>query len=219
MIEGVDPFGRGGGVGGPAAQLDLDDGVAAEGLGEGEPGGLGDEDGLGGEVEVGEGGDERGGADARVLLVGDEGEDDLHGEVCGLGALGGDDDRGDAPEHVAGAATREARAVVADPRLEGAIHALDPHRVEVPGERDRGVRVGGSRPGEQAGAARLGGLDDVGGEACGVEPGAEVLDDLALAGRTGDETGVDRVDGDEGAGQIGDVVHAGSVSATPTVAT
>ena len=186
MVDGVVAFVRPGGVGGAAAELDLDDAEAAVGARELQPGRLGD-DARGGQAcaEVLDHGE---GAEAVVLLVGDQREHDV-----GLrDGFGRHDAGGDAGLHVAGAAAVHPAGL--DPGHEGIDHAADADGVEmaVEGEQ-RAVRHPARR--DQARAVLR--ADDLDREALRLEACGQQLDRGTLTGRTGHQTRVDRVERDE----------------------
>jgi hypothetical protein len=87
-------------------------------------------------------------------------------------------------------------APVADDRLVRAVHALDPHRVQVRVEHERRPAAGAAGDGDDARAPGLRLVDrDV--EAVVGQPGGDEGGDLGLAGAPGDERGVHGVDRNE----------------------
>ena len=93
-------------VGRPAGQGHLDQGVAAQALGEGQPGRLTHDGDVGSDPQARQGGEHGLGTEAGVLLVGDEGEDDAARHPEPGEPLGSDDHRRDTALHVARPATR-----------------------------------------------------------------------------------------------------------------
>ena len=90
-------------------------------------------------------------ADARVLLVGDRGDDDVAGETELRGLTAGDQRGGDAGLHVVGAAAIEPVAV--DARRVRLVHALDVDRVDVTAEQQRPATTGSASADERGGPA------------------------------------------------------------------
>ena len=169
--DGVDPELGLRRVRGPAGEGDLDQGVAAQALGEGQPGRLAHDGDVRVHPEAGQGGEHGLGPRAGVLLVGDEREHHPAGRAGAGELLGGDDHRRDAALHVARAAAAE--AVGLDGRGERVGHALDADGVEVAGEHDGGaggrVRFAGRSP-PGSGGRRARGGDDVGREPAALQP-------------------------------------------------
>ena len=202
-----------GGVRRATGEHHLHHGVAAQRPGEREPGRLAHHGHIGAHTEARECGDHRFGADAEVLLVGDECEDDAPRQLGACELLGSSDHRGDPALHVAGAAAQQ--TVTLDTGGEGLAHPVGAHGVEVAREHDGGpalARGGMRRDRKEARPVGVAvGNDDLGGETGGVEAGSQVLHDLRLPRRPRDETRVDRVDGDELDGQRGRRVPDGVI--------
>ena len=86
-----------------------------QGPGEREAGGLGDQTDVGPDAEAGKRGDDGLAADARVLLVGDQGEDGADRRARRHQVFRGRDDRGDTALHVRRATTHQPVAVEPSP--------------------------------------------------------------------------------------------------------
>ncbi len=123
-------------------------------------------------------------AEARVLLVGHGGDDDVACEPARARLAAGQQGRRQARLHVVGAAA--VHAVAVDPRHERIGHALDADRVHVRAQEQRATPAGAACADDHAGPAGRR-LDDLGLEA-GIEcPGRDEARDLALAGASLDE--------------------------------
>ena len=133
-------------------------------------------------------------AEARVLLVGDGGDDEVAGEAQARRLARGEQGGRDAGLHVVGATTVEAVAV--DARRVRIGHALDVDGVDVPAEQERAPAA--RAPCAHQHARTAGGLlEQIGFQPGLVGPCGDEAGDLRLPRAAGDERGVDRVDGDE----------------------
>ncbi len=204
--DGIDAVGRPAAVGGAARRHDLTPREALVADGHVEIGRLGDDAGIGTPARH-----ERIGADARVLLVDDAGDDDLSGGQAA--ALRHDahgiDHRRDAALHVLGAAA--VHPSVAHDRIERRRHAGHADRVDVPAQHQRRARERGrssvpttfGRPGATSWTSIV------------QADAFEFLDHAArhgrLPGRTGHERRVHRIDGHEIAEQTFDGFHDGGI--------
>ena len=197
-------------MGRPAGEGDLDEGVAAQARGEGEPGRLPHHGDVRVHPEAGQGGEHGLRAEAGVLLVGDEGEHDAARHRPPHQLLGRDDHRGHAALHVARAAPGE--PVPLDRGGERVRHPLDADGVEVAGEHDGGTGGLARADGDQARPVVVAGRrDDVGLEPAALQAVPEVVDGGGLTGGAGHQPGVHRVDGDELEGQRDGGVAEGAV--------
>jgi hypothetical protein len=154
-----------------------------------QPGRLGDDAGVRAEAL-----EHRLDANARVLLVGDGGDDHVAGETGTDHRRRGEHAGGDAGLHVvAAAAVEPAVADVRDVRLAHPVHA---DRVDVPAEHERppatapACRADHRRPPDP-------GLHDLDLQACLGEPACDERGDLLLAGPARHQRGIDGVDRDE----------------------
>ncbi|MFZ0977013.1 MAG: hypothetical protein WAN22_32650 [Solirubrobacteraceae bacterium] len=129
--------------------------------------------------------------EARVLLVGDGGHDDVAGEPALRELTAGDERGGESCLHVVGAATVESIAV--QTRRVGIGHPLDGHRVVVTAQQQRPPAAAAPPPDDHARPAR-GLFEHLGVEAAPACPADHELGDLALAGAADNERRVDRVD-------------------------
>jgi hypothetical protein len=147
-------------------------------------------------------------SEAGMLLVGHGGDDDIAGQLELRSLAAGDQRRGDAALHVVGAAAVEAIAV--DPRPVRLGHVRHADGVEMAAQQQRPAAAGAAGADEDARPARRL-LERLDLEAGGARPPGDERGDLRLAGATGDQLGVDRVDGDQPGQQLDDVLaHSGA---------
>ena len=147
--------------------------------------------------------DERLGADAADLLVGDGGHDHVATEA--FADRGGADEhrRRERSLHVAGPAAVE--AAVPHRRRERALHPGDTDRVHVRVQEQRAAAARAARDADDVGTSRRG-LVELDLEPGRTQPVGDERRDLPLARPARDEIRVDRVDLDEPRGQRGELV-------------
>jgi hypothetical protein len=166
------------------------------------------------QLELGRLGDDRGvgagrpehllDADARVLLVGDRGDDDVPGQAERGGLAAGDERRGDPGLHVVRAAAVE--PVALDARRVRVAHAPDGDRVEMAAEQQRPPAARARRAHDDARTARSA-LEHLCLEPGGARPLGDERGDLALPRAARHERGVHGVDRDERGREVPDVAH------------
>ena len=123
-------------------------------------------------------------AEARVLLVGDGGHDDVPGEPGARSLARRDQRGGDASLHVVGAPAVEPIAL--DPRAMRVGHAVDAHRVEVPAEHEGAAASRALRADDDARAS--GGLfEPLGLQPAVTRPPLDELGDMCLTGSSWNE--------------------------------
>ena len=144
-----------------------------------------------------------------MLLVGDGRDDDVPAQPERGRLAAGDERGGDAGLHVVGAAAVAAAALHA--RLVRGLHALDADGVDVPAQQQRAPAARARRPHDDARAPRRR-FEHPRLEVRGERPALDERRDLALAGAAGGERGVDGVDRDELAQEVGQA-HAQRPSA------
>ena len=150
--------------------------------------------------------DDRFRADARVLFVGDGGDDDIAAQPA-RGRLGsGEHDRGQTSFHVVSATAVEARAFHA--RCKTRVGAAESDGVQVPIQDQRPAAAGAAHAADHVHPIRSNRLElDL--QAVLLEPRGDEAADLGFTGAAGDEARVHRLDHDEAFEQFADVADVG----------